>query len=264
MTATKIRSWILLSISALLVFTNFALGAQRGDRPKVTSAKIGMKELVGATGITLIKGDVDRRSGEVNIIGKAFGARGRIEAVEVSLDGGKTWKTAMGGEDWYYRFKPSPHVNYELVVRAINSAGLVSDPRTFGVVKLTYLPITLHELVRQRVVELAKAYMSRNLDRYMGLISRRYQQYPRGWQRLRATIKRDFDALDNIVLRFSVDQVYELEGVIMAELRWRLTYSGLTRPQQSYVEIHFDSTDQLKIILQEKDLYFGSASHRSP
>jgi hypothetical protein len=250
-------------VIALFSLVTFAWAAAPTPQPTITSATIGKKELRGATGVTIIKGDLTR-SGEVLIVGTAGGGGGQVTKVEVSLDGGKTWKVAAGKDTWQYRFIPFPNNTYYLTLRVTNADAVISDPKAFGVVKLTYLPITLWELIQQKVDELAKAYMSRDLEQYMGLISRNYQNYPRGQHRLRRTIAKDFKFLNNIVLRFTVDQVFELEGEIMAEMYWRLTYAGLARPEEGYVEIHFDPVDQLKILLQEKDRYFGAASITGP
>jgi len=248
-----------ISAIVLILPVSLAWGAtpHKPNEPRITTATIGKKELTGATGVTIIKGDLDR-SGEILIGGKADGGGTPVKRVEASLDGGATWDRASGRESWNYRFTPVPNKNYALTVRVTNTAGVISYPKAFGLIKLAYLPITLWELIQQRVDELAKAYMSRDLERYMGLISRNYQNYPRGQHRLRRTIHNDFKALNNIVLRFSVDQVYELEGAIMAEMHWRLTYASLDQPKEGYVEILFDPVDQLKILLQEKDRYFGA------
>lgn len=247
-----------MSALVLIFLVSPAWGAapHKTEKPSVTSAAIGTKELKGAAGVPIIKSD-RTPNGTVLIVGRADGGGVQVTKVEVSLDGGTTWKEAIGKETWQYHFSPIPNNTYNLTIRVSNAAGVISAPKTFGFIKLTYLPITLRELVQQRVDELAKAYMSRDLERYMGLISRDYQQYPRGWQRLRRTIHNDFKSRNNIVLRFTVDQVYELEGAIMVDMQWRLTYAGLAVPEEGYIEIHFDPTDQLKILLQEKDLYFG-------
>lgn len=247
-----------VSTILLILLVSPAWGAAPNTRhkPSVISSTIGKKELKGATGVPIIKNDLTR-SGEVLIVGTADGGGGEVTKVEISLDSGTTWKKASGKATWQYRFTPIPNDTYNLTIKVSNTAGVTSDPKSFGFIKLTYLPITLWELVQRRVDELAKAYMSRDLERYMGLISRDYQQYPRGWQRLRRTIHNDFKLRNNISLRFTVDQVYELEGAIMADMQWRLTYAGLAMPEEGYIEIQFNPTDHLKILLQEKDLYFG-------
>lgn len=226
--------------------------------PRITSAQVGEKGLLGATEVKVIKDDLTR-DGKISIWGEAEGGNTSVSKVEVSLDGGETWKEATGGERWQYEFRPLPKYTYFVTVRVTNADGAVSEHRRFGITRLTYLPITLAELIQGQANELAQAYMSKDLARYMALISKGYQNIPRGWHRLRKAIENDFRSLNNITLRFTVNQVYALKGVIMADIHWRLTYAGLTEPKEGYVEIHFDPQDQLKITLQRKDLYFGSA-----
>lgn len=252
----KIYLWGLCSI-ILLSFLTLAWGAA-ADEPSITSAKIGKKELKGTIELTVIKDDLTRER-NILIVGLAEGGGPRVEKVEVSLDSGQTWKEATGHERWQYEFSPLPNYTYFLTLRVFNADGVVSNPKEFGITRLTYLPITLSELIQQQADELARAYMSKDLQKYMGLISTGYQNIPRGWHRLRRAIENDFRSLNNIVLRFTVNQVFELENVIMADIYWRLTYAGLLEPKEGYVEIHFDLADQMKILVQKKDLYFGAA-----
>jgi hypothetical protein len=210
-----------------------------------------------ATEVTIIKDDLTRDR-EILIAGQAQGGGPLVEKVEVSLDGGQTWKETTGRERWQYQFLPLPNYTYYLTFRVTNADGAVSDQKRFGITRLTYLPLTLSELIQRQADELAKAYMSEDLERYMGLISRDYQNLPPGWFRLRRAIENDFRSLNNITLRFTVNQVYETDTAIIADVFWRLTYGGLLEPKEGTVEIHFDPADHLKIILQRKDLYFGS------
>jgi hypothetical protein len=241
----------------LLSFLTLAWGAA-ADEPGITSARIGKKELKGKIELTVIKDDLTRER-NILIVGLAEGGGPRVEKVEVSLDSGQTWKEATGRERWQYEFSPLPNYTYFLTLRVFNADGVVSNPKEFGITRLTYLPITLSELIQQQADELARAYMSKDLQRYMGLISTGYQNIPRGWHRLRRAIENDFRSLNNIVLRFTVNQVFELEDVFIADIHWKLTYAGLLEPKEGYVEIHFDPADQMKIVLQRKDLYFGAA-----
>lgn len=246
-----------ISAIAFIALVTAAWGAAP-DGPSITSAMIGKKELKGTTEVTIIKNDLIRNR-EALIVGAADGGGPQVEKVEVSLNGGQTWNDVTGRENWQYRFVPAPNYTYHLTFRVTNADGAVSDHRTFGITRLTYLPITLSELIQQQVDELARAYMAKDRDRYMGFISRGYQNYPRGWQQMRRTIENDFKSLNNIALRFTVNQVFEIEEVIMADIHWRLTYAGLPEPKEGYVEVHFDPADALKILIQKKDLYFGEA-----
>jgi len=249
------------AISGVVVLSLLSLAwgaAPTPHEPSITSAKIGKKELKGADEVTIIKEDLTRDR-KALIVGLAEGGGSRVAKVEVSLNGGQTWNEATGKEQWQYEFSPLPNYTYHLTFRATNADDVVSNAKKSSVTQLIYLPITLSELIQQLADELAKAYMSKNVERYMDLISRGYQNYPSGRHRLRKAIENDFKSLNNIVLRFTVNQVFELEGVIMADIHWRLTYAGLLEPKEGYVEIHFDPTDHMKILVQRKDLYFGAA-----
>ncbi len=243
----------------IILFFSFltSVWAASTTEPTIISAKIGKKELVRKSEVTIIRDDLTRDR-EILIVGQAQGGGPLVEKVEVSLDNGQTWKEATGHERWQYQFLPLPNYTYYLTFRVTNADGVVSDQRRFGVTRLTYLPLTLSELIQRQADKLAKAYMSKDLERYMGLISRDYQNIPAGWFRLRRAIENDFRSLNNITLRFTVNQVYETDTAIIADVYWRLTYGGLLEPKEGTVEIHFDPADQLKIILQRKDLYFGA------
>jgi hypothetical protein len=247
--------WSISSLVLLSLLT-VAWGAA-ADEPRITSATIGKKDLMETSEVTVIKDDLTREQ-NILIVGRAEGGGPRIEKVELSLNGGQTWRETTGYERWQYEFSPLPNYTYHLTFRVTNADGIVSNPKAFGITRLTYLPITLSELIQKRLDELAKAYMAKNRNGYMDFISRGYQNYPRGWHNLRKSIENDFKSLNNVVLRFSVNQVFEIEKVIMADIHWKLIYAGLLEPKEGYVEIHFDPTDQFKILVQRKDLYFGA------
>lgn len=241
----------------VLFLTALAWGSAP-SKPGITSAKIGQKELVAATGVTIIKEDLTL-SGEILIKGAAQGGGQRVTKVEVSVDGGKTWEEAKGGEKWQYSFVPVPNKPYALTARVTTAASVVSDSKAFKSIQLTYRPITLSELIQQQADELAKAYMSRDVERYMALISKDYRRYPEGWFSLHKVISNDFQSRNNIVLRLTVNRVFDLGEAIMADIQWSLTYAGLAKPKEGSMEIQFDSVNHLKILVQEKDRYFGTS-----
>jgi hypothetical protein len=243
---------------AIIFFFSFltSVWAATAVEPTILSAKIGKKELLRKSEVTIIKDDLTRER-EVLIAGKALGGLVPVVKVEVSLDNGQTWKEAGGREEWQYRFSPLPNYPYYLTFRVTNADGAVSDFRRLGVSKLIYLPLTLAQLIQRQADVLARAYMSEDLDGYMALISHDYQNFPSGWFSLRRAIENDFRSLNNITLIFTVNQVYETDTEIVANVFWRLTYGGLMEPKEGTVEIHFDPTNRLKIILQRRDLYFG-------
>jgi len=244
---------------AIVLFFGFMVGIVRAEPPSISSVWIGDLELKGAKDVLLSRDDLTPR-GEILIEGEAVAYGGNVGKVEVSLDGGRSWQEAEGRERWHYRFVPVPHRPYDLTLRVTDSNGVSSHPLVdFGLVRLTYIPVMLVELVQQKAEELALAYMSRDLERYMGLISRDYVNYPRGWMKLKKAIEYDFKSLNNVVLRFTVNQVFRMGGHLLAELHWRLVHAGLTEPEEGDVTVRFDRTDRMKVLLQKGDLYFSEA-----
>ena len=250
------KQWPLVVIVILVLM---AASSARAESPGVPSARIGGLELKGAKHVFLTRDDLNIK-GEVLIEGEATGYEGGVEKVEVSLDGGRTWQEAVGRHRWRFRFVPIPRHPYNLTVRVTDTTGATSVPLVdFGLVRLTYLPMTITDLVQQKAQELALAYMSRDLERYMGLISRDYVNHPRGWVRLRRAIDYDFRSLNNIILRFTVNQVFKANGHLLADLHWRLTHAGLTEPKEGDMTILFDRADQMMVLLQKGELYFSEA-----
>ena len=61
---------------------------------------------------------------EVTIKGTATDSEGVVGAVEVSVDGGQTWRAAVGTSAWEYTWKPSPSsAPIEIASRAVDDSG---------------------------------------------------------------------------------------------------------------------------------------------
>ncbi len=61
---------------------------------------------------------------EVTIKGTAADSGGVVSAVEVSLDGGKTWRAAEGTTAWEYTWNPvRPSARFEITSRAVDDSG---------------------------------------------------------------------------------------------------------------------------------------------
>ncbi len=68
-------------------------------------------------------------SGPVAIQGSAMDAAGAVGAVEVSVDGGLTWRRAQGLENWSYLWDAPPHAgNVTLRCRATDDLGNLETP----------------------------------------------------------------------------------------------------------------------------------------
>ncbi|OAG26763.1 hypothetical protein [Thermodesulfatator autotrophicus] len=230
--------------------------AQAFRGPSLLWVKAGEVSLLGAKKVILTHEDLDFR-GRVVLEGE-LESKIPVRHVEISLDRGRTFEPAEGTELFRYLFRPQPNRVYHLLIKVTDEQGKTYILGSPGI-EISYFPGTLQELLQKRLELLARAYMSRDLERYMSLISRDYINYPQGWHRLRQQIYQDFRLLQNIVLKFSVKQVLRTENTIMAQVYWRLYYAGLPEYKEGYIEIHFNPRDDYKIILQRGDLYFGQA-----
>lgn len=79
----------------------------------------------------LIKRDLI--AGRIEIKGMAESEVSQIDRVEVSLDGGASWRSAEGRESWRFGFRPEPEREYEIQIRAIDKLGTPSDIASFKV-----------------------------------------------------------------------------------------------------------------------------------
>ena len=105
--------------------------ADMGIQPAVTDAILATRGLVRASAssdtVAATTTLTDLPEGistlvPVTITGSASDTGGVVGVVEVSLDGGATWKVADGKGDWSYTWVPRTPGTYEVVARAIDDS----------------------------------------------------------------------------------------------------------------------------------------------
>lgn len=77
------------------------------------------------------KNDLDRWLGNIEVIGAAWGGNAEIEQVDLSFDGGESWRKAALGQEksryawriFRYEWAPSRPGSYEIVARATDTIG---------------------------------------------------------------------------------------------------------------------------------------------
>ncbi len=78
---------------------------------------------------SLVNGGTVVANGAVFITGTARENGGGVVAgVEISLDGGVTWRKANGRENWSYEWTPSTQGGYYLLTRAVDDSGNIETP----------------------------------------------------------------------------------------------------------------------------------------
>ncbi|MDE2662012.1 MAG: Ig-like domain-containing protein [Gemmatimonadota bacterium] len=71
----------------------------------------------------------DAESGLMTVSGTASDARGGVvAAVEVSLDGGMTWRPARGRANWSYAWDPDAVGEVSIMSRAVDDSGNLETP----------------------------------------------------------------------------------------------------------------------------------------
>ena len=86
---------------------------------------LNVKSVIATPAAGLVK------RGKIRISGAAWSNASPVERVDVSVDGGESWKAARLGKDrsryawrlWSYEWTPSDEGNYTLMARATNAAG---------------------------------------------------------------------------------------------------------------------------------------------
>ncbi len=93
--------------------------------------RIALHEMLVKSQIARLAESADRRVAQATIIGAAWSGEARVERVELSFDGGRSWVEAdLNGESapfawrlWSYAWKPQAAGSYEIIVRASDSLG---------------------------------------------------------------------------------------------------------------------------------------------
>jgi hypothetical protein len=148
-----------------------------------------------------------------------------ITDVEVSLDRGTTWEKASGTTNWSYEFKPQARTEYELMVRAKNEKGAVSDPGELGSWIIVYQDESYESIARSMIDKLFAAVTmgdssAENLfsDYYDGVIDNIYTKSD--------VVDRITSSTKNVTAGYTINQVNSTGDAIIASINWTATVDG--------------------------------------
>jgi hypothetical protein len=192
---------------------------------------IDLERLEGA--LVLTKDDLTS-DGKIIISGQARDDTGAVTAVEVSTDGGATFNRGAGTGSWTYDFSPHEGIEYEIMVRAVNDAGLASDPREAGSWTIAFRNVGNEDIVRTFVdvfiggisTEDVRAVEEVVSDEYDGTIGGYYSKD----EMMRDGIEGLTGYISGTAITYSIDQVTELNDRIAGVINWTMT-SGATKDQ---------------------------------
>jgi hypothetical protein len=143
--------------------------------------------------------------GAIILRGKASALKAKIASVRVTTDGKEKWDKAKFSEDggFEYRFIPEIGKNYVVYIEVTNTAGKTNK------VEETRREITLSDknirgMVQQILSQMAEAYKNEEAGRFMGYVS---DDFAGDYTLLDAAIRKDFSALNNITLNFTISNI---------------------------------------------------------
>jgi len=169
---------------------------------KVDALRIEQKMQLGA--------DELERGGVLIVRGRAEIGKGTIGAVELTLDGGKTWfKAALDERGFFtHEFKPEPQRDYGFAVRALTVTGASSDAEAHAFV-LSVSSETAVDQVRRAFLALLDAYSRENRSAFMRGISPDFDGIVSA---LEDAVSDDFRHLDNIRIEPNIARIVPFAG----------------------------------------------------
>lgn len=206
--------------------------------------------------LSLTKDDLNA-DGRIYVSGDAADDTYIVSRVEYSLDGGMVWDVATGTDHWYFEFVPEEDIEYELMLRAENDKGAVSDPYDIGPWEITYLDLDYEEMAREFLDDFFDYVESGDAMGLSDTISDLYDGSLNGYyseeEFIEEGILEFFGDLIDLTLNYQINQVNEAGGNIIANTRWTATIGG----------DHFDGTtkwwlskaDEFRLIHAEGDWF---------
>jgi len=199
------------------------------------------------------------QDGKILIKGKASGA-GQIGYVKISIDGKNTWQDAKFSEDgaFEYSFNAEQGKKYNLYIEITNTAG-----KTNKVDETAKEIIISNERINEKVKEtldsIFDAYNNENTAKFMSYVS---DNFAGDRDFLELAIKKDFNALSDIKLRYSINNIASGSGKVFVSLTYnRMVFvnkTGTSNTDNGITEMVFEmKDDKLKLYSMKKPLLFG-------
>jgi len=151
----------------------------------------------------LLKESLDK--GYLHIRGKARTGQNPVGAITVSLDGAKTWQKAKfekdGGFD--FSFEPDFTQTYDIYAKVIDTAGKSNEIEDAHV-KVSFSDLDFYALIGETLNKLKTYYEQEDDVGFMQYVSRDFEGDDMTLER---ALRKDFSALENIRLDFTLNNV---------------------------------------------------------
>ncbi len=199
--------------------------------------------------------------GLIVLTGKASVVRGTIGSVRVSVDGRETWLDAKLSEGGAFEWSLRPEMGktYKFYVEIMDTSGKTNR------VEDTYREISLSDktiqpIIREALDKLIEAYRNEDPARFMALIA---DDFAGEKANLDRAVRKDFSALDNINLRYTLNNVStDSKGKVFVSLNYTRQVtsarSGQTLKDAGATEFVFRFGEKTPLVYSMKwPLIFG-------
>ncbi|MFA6433556.1 MAG: hypothetical protein WCW52_02560 [Elusimicrobiales bacterium] len=199
--------------------------------------------------------------GLIKISGKASAGRSAVGAVRLTLDDKASWtdiKFADNGA-FEYSFRPETGKTYAMLLEVTDTAGKtnkVEDTRK----ELSLSGENIQAGVRGTLDAMFDAYSRENLGKFMGYVG---DDFAGDKDILERAVKRDFDALSSINLRYTINNIAAgAQGRVFVSVTYnRMVFvnkTGASNTDAGATEFVFDSKDgRLSLFSMKQPLMFG-------
>ncbi len=199
--------------------------------------------------------------GLVKINGKASAGKGSVGSVRISLDDKATWQDIKFADNgtFEYSFKPDPGKAYAMLLEVTDTAGKtnkVEDTRK----EITLSDESIQAKVKETLDAMFTAYNAENLQKFMGYVG---DDFAGDKAILERAVKRDFDALSSINLRYTANNISAgAQGRVFVSVTYnRMVFvnkTGATSQDTGSTEFVFDSNEgKLSLFSMKQPLMFG-------
>ena len=199
--------------------------------------------------------------GLIKINGKAAVGKGAVGSVRISLDDKATWQDVKFADNgtFEYSFKPEQGKTYAMLLEVTDTAGKtnkVDETRK----EIALSDESIQAKVKDTLDAMFAAYNSENLQKFMGYVG---EDFAGDKAILERAIKRDFDALSSINLRYTVNTVSAgTQGRVFVSVTYNrmvtVNKSGATSQDTGSTEFVFDSNEgKLSLFSMKQPLMFG-------
>jgi hypothetical protein len=197
--------------------------------------------------------------GLVRITGRPSGTQ--TGAIRITLDDKGTWQDVKFADNgaFEYSFKPEAGKTYTMLIEVTDTAGKtnnVEDTRK----EITLSDENIQAKVRETLDGMFDAYNKEDLQKFMGYVG---ENFAADKDILERAVKRDFDALSSINIRYTVNNIASgAQGRVFVSVTYnRMVFvnkTGASSSDTGSTEFVFDSKEgKLSLFSMKQPLMFG-------